>query len=113
MNKIKDKDMKYKYKRVKEHGYIITEDGHTMFPEDVKRRLDEKEYIKQQSQKNLELAMQYQKENKELKDIISKVMGYNNYCINCKTRYTYIDCDLCNYNKLKHLAKELIGVSNG
>lgn len=36
---------KYKFKRVDEHGYIITEDGHTMFPEDVKTRLDRLNFL--------------------------------------------------------------------
>jgi len=40
--------MKYNYRKVKDFGYIITEEGHTMFPEDVKRRLDELKILKKQ-----------------------------------------------------------------
>lgn len=40
--------MKYKFKRVKEFGYIIIEDGHTMFPEDVIQRFKRLEYLEKE-----------------------------------------------------------------
>lgn len=38
----------YKFKRVTEHGYIITEDGHTMFPEDVVHRFERLNYLEEE-----------------------------------------------------------------
>lgn len=44
--------MNYKFKRVEEHGYVIIEDGHTMFPEDVLMRLKRLTYLEEERIKN-------------------------------------------------------------
>ena len=36
---------KNRFKRVKEHGYIIIVDGHTMFPEDIVSSLNRLDYV--------------------------------------------------------------------
>lgn len=43
----------YKFKRVDSFGYIITEDGHTMFPEDVKLRLDRLNHLEAEKVSNV------------------------------------------------------------
>lgn len=43
--------MEYKCERVDQHGYIITEEGHTMFPEDVKARLDRLNFLELEKRK--------------------------------------------------------------
>ena len=46
--------MKYKVKKVKEFGYIVTENGHTMFPQDVEQRLKRLDYLEKEYKKHRE-----------------------------------------------------------
>jgi hypothetical protein len=39
---------KNKFKRVKEHGYVIIVDGHTTFPEDICRMLDRLDFLEKE-----------------------------------------------------------------
>jgi hypothetical protein len=57
--------MKYKFKNVQEEGYKILEDGHTMFPEDVRKRLNRLEYVENEilklKEENLKLRASLRK----------------------------------------------------
>ncbi len=73
--------MKYKFKRnADEEGYFIIENGHTMFPEDVKKRLkrlsfleENKIELKKQNEELVETLISVTLELKKLQDTESQL----------------------------------------
>ena len=45
--------MEYKFKKVEERGYVILEDGHTMFPDDVIKRFERLNFLEKERTGNV------------------------------------------------------------
>jgi len=71
--------VKYKFKNVQEEGYKILEDGHTMFPEDVRKRLNRLEYVEEENKKLEKNIRNSQIENANFKEILEHLLNYVPY----------------------------------
>jgi len=91
--------MKNKFKRVKEHGYIIIINGHTMFPEDIISKLERLDFVEEkkiiieaQNKEMLEALIENLKESINLEvnrgTLLKTAMIHNSHEIDIIEKHT-------------------------